>query len=216
MAYIYSLNPRRKRRKVASKPRRTRRKTAVRVVRSAKRRHRSRSVIPFSRVTHRRRRHSLPRVIVRRAKRNPRVGFVDMLLYGAGGAAGGVAVDFLTNLVPLPSSLSTGIGLTGTKVALGLGAGYAVEKLWKREAAGYIASGILAVIFHEAFGATISGMLSSTTSGTAATGTATGTASGAAGLGMLQSFINQGLLNPSPIAGTAGMGMLMQTPVPTI
>jgi hypothetical protein len=140
---------------------------------------------------------------VRRAKRNPKVGFVDMLLYGAGGAAGGVAVDFITNLVPLPSSLSTGIGLTGTKVALGLGAGYAVEKLWKREAAGYIASGILAVIFHEAFGSTISGMLSSST--TAAASTAS---TGTAGMGMLTGAP----VNPSPVMGTAGLGVLQMVP----
>lgn len=203
MATIYALNPRR-RRKVRKARKSASRRPAKRVVR--RRRRSARSMVPavFSAPRRRRARKALVKYI-RRAKRNPKVGFVDMLLYGAGGAAGGVAVDFITNLVPLPSSLSTGIGLTGTKVALGLGAGYAVEKLWKREAAGYIASGILAVIFHEAFGSTISGMLSSSTTAAASTSTAS---TGTAGMGMLTGAP----VNPSPVMGTAGLGVLQMVP----
>lgn len=198
MAYIYSLNPRRKR-KTRKAAKRVAQRPARRVVH---RRRRSRSLVTSARSLMRRpRRHARKIVkIIRRGRRNPRVGVVDMLLYGAGGAVGGVAVDFLTNLVPLPSFLSSGIGLTGTKVGLGLGAGWLTEKVWKKEAAGYIASGIVAVVLHEAFGSTISGLLSSSTASTAST------TSGTAGLGVLQNRL--GFVNPSPVL-SGGMGVLM-------
>lgn len=211
MASIYALNPRK-----ARKSRKARSSKAVRSSRKVRKSSRSgrgmvvlapKDAFPmraYKSNPRRRRRLAKVQTVYRRARRNPRVGIVDMLLYGAGGAAGGVAIDFLTNLIPLPSSLSTGLGLTGTKVGLGIGAGYIVEKIWKRDAAGYIASGILAVIFHEAFGSTISGLLSSSTASAATTTSGTTTTTGTAGLG---------ILNPSPIVGTAGLGFM--EPVPT-
>jgi hypothetical protein len=88
-----------------------------------------------------------------------------MLLEGAGGAVGGILVDIATGLVPLPSFLSSGLGLAATKTALAVGVGYGAEKFWRGSGPG-IAAGTVAVALHEYLAGFVGSMFPSLTSGT--------------------------------------------------
>jgi hypothetical protein len=93
-----------------------------------------------------------------------------MLLEGAGGAVGGILVDIATGLVPLPSFLSSGLGLAATKTALAVGVGYGAEKVWRGSGPG-IAAGTVAVALHEYLAGFVGSLFPSLTSGSTTQGT---------------------------------------------
>jgi hypothetical protein len=176
MAYLYAVNPRRRRRTRSAATRRRRRAARRAPARRAyARRARPRTISGVVYVNPRRRRRrrryaSLPMIV----RRNPRRRYdgggrshkiENMLLEGAGGAVGGILVDIATGLVPLPSFLSSGLGLAATKTALAVGVGYGAEKFWRGSGPG-IAAGTVAVALHEYLAGLVGSMFPSLTSGT--------------------------------------------------
>jgi hypothetical protein len=167
MAYLYAVNPRRRRRTRSAATRRRRRAPARRAVRRA----RARAPVVYVNPRRRRRRRyaSLPMIVRRNPRRRHGGGrshkIENMLLEGAGGAVGGILVDIATGLVPLPSFLSSGLGLAATKTALAVGVGYGAEKFWRGSGPG-IAAGTVAVALHEYLAGFVGSLFPSLTSGT--------------------------------------------------
>jgi len=174
MAYLYAVNPRRRRRTRSAVTRRRRRAARRAPARRAVRRARPRAISGVVYVNPRRRRRrrsyaSLPMMVRRNPRRRHGGGrshkIENMLLEGAGGAVGGILVDIATGLVPLPSFLSSGLGLAATKTALAVGVGYGAEKFWRGSGPG-IAAGTVAVALHEYLAGFVGSLFPSLTSGT--------------------------------------------------
>jgi hypothetical protein len=172
MAYLYAVNPRRRRRTRSAVTRRRRRAARRAPARRAVRRARARAPVVYVNPRRRRRRRSyasLPMMVRRNPRRRHGGGrshkIENMLLEGAGGAVGGILVDIATGLVPLPSFLSSGLGLAATKTALAVGVGYGAEKFWRGSGPG-IAAGTVAVALHEYLAGFVGSLFPSLTSGT--------------------------------------------------
>lgn len=76
---------------------------------------------------------------------------LDMMKGGLVGGAGALGADIAMGYLPLPEQLKTGIGNTATRLALGIGAGVAVEKLSKGKISGRdVAVGVIATTVRDA------------------------------------------------------------------
>lgn len=218
MAAIYAVNPRKgkgskkrgrksRSRGYKTKATRTRRRRRTHILK-----HPGKVVVVNPRRKRGRRHHRRTSIATYRRPRaliytNPRAGDIrdigGMMLSGLGGAAGGLLVDVVTGFLSgiLPSALTSGgLGTLATKTALGIGAGFGAEALWKGRGA-EVAAGTLAVVFHEYLGSYVSGMFASSPS------------SGTTGAGAVQPYgVNPALLralpgyytSPAPVAGTLG------------
>lgn len=60
---------------------------------------------------------------------NPRETVTDLILDGALGAGGGLALDIIMGYIPLPSTVTSGVMYSGIKVALGLGLGIGLDAM---------------------------------------------------------------------------------------
>lgn len=78
-------------------------------------------------------------------------GALDMMKGGAIGGAAAIGADVAMGYLPLPKQLKTGMGNTATRLALGIGAGIAIEKVSKGKISGRdVAVGVIATAVRDA------------------------------------------------------------------
>jgi hypothetical protein len=151
MASLMLINPRR-RRKTAHKAKTNPRRRRAHAATTAKRHYTHHTKRVRRNPIHAVRRH------VRRHRRNPAAragGIMHDIMQAGIGAIGAVGVNMLYDLVPLPSSMKTGMGATVGKAAAAVLVGMAARPILGR-AAGTMAQGALTVIAYDA----IKGMMS--------------------------------------------------------
>lgn len=155
MAEILLVNPRKRKRKSASRRKNPRRRMSAKQARYFGKGRRRRSVAVSVKANPRRRRR-VARVVSRRRRRNPSVrGITGRILptvqNGFVGALGGLGLDVLTGfaLPKLPAMVQTGIGKTAFKVLSAVLVGY-LGGMVKRGWGSQLANGAMTIVLHDA------------------------------------------------------------------